>query len=536
VKKQFPIFTSILGCQAGKARSLSASERPLAGAGRRSFLQLLGGIGATSLISQKLALARPLESSDFARLIPPNKHLSRDWFNSISLRGDSTVYRGKDLEMIGMPVGGLCAGLLYLGGDGKLWLWDIMNQVHEGILANGRDGLLYAHPLQPVSPVKQGFSLQIETPEGNKIRPLDRSGWRDISFQGQYPLGTVNYSDPDAPVSVQLQAYSPFIPLNINDSSLPATIMTFALKNKTAAPVEISLAGWMQNAVAMYTSYKVPVRRWNKIQRSPSMTFLECGMDVADPSAAARHDHGSMGIGIFANQRQVSVFSARAQDPDPNGIFSDHPVETIDAAPNSPDQLLGALKYSATLPPGGVETISFVVSWHFKELQLSGIEGAETGRHYAARFADAWAVANYIDQHFDRLRADTLLWHDTWYNGTLPQWFLERTLANVSILATTTCYRFATNRFYGWEGVGCCPGTCTHVWSYAQAVARLFPELERTTREMVDYGIGFDAKTGRIEYRGEAEHGEAIDGQAGTILRTLREHQMCSDNRFLESV
>ena len=65
--------------------------------------------------------------------------------------------------MIGMPVGGLCAGLLYLGGDGKLWLWDIMNQVHEGVLANGRDGLLYAHPLQPVSPVKQGFSLQIKT-------------------------------------------------------------------------------------------------------------------------------------------------------------------------------------------------------------------------------------------------------------------------------------------------------------------------------------------------------------------------------------
>ena len=83
------------------------------------------------------------------------------------------------------------------------------------------------------------------------------------------------------------------------------------------------------------------------------MTFLECGMDVADPSVAARHDHGSMGIGIFANQRQVSVFSAKAQDPDPNSIFAESPAERIEVAPNSPDQLLGALRFSVTLPPGG---------------------------------------------------------------------------------------------------------------------------------------------------------------------------------------
>ncbi|HWF48527.1 MAG TPA: hypothetical protein VG168_16075, partial [Bryobacteraceae bacterium] len=139
-------------------------------------------------------------------------------------------------------------------------------------------------------------------------------------------------------------------------------------------------------------------------------------------------------------------------------------------------------------------------------------------------------------EHFDRLQTETRLWRDTWYGGSLPNWFLERTLANVSILATTTCYRFGTGRFYGWEGVGCCAGTCTHVWSYAQAAARLFPELERTTREMVDYGISFQTQTGQIDYRGEASRKEATDGQAGTILRTFREHQMCADDRFLKRV
>ena len=53
------------------------------------------------------------------------------------------VYRGKELEKIGMPVGGLCAGQLYLGGDGKLWHWDIFNKT----IGTG-DGN-YAHPPLP---------------------------------------------------------------------------------------------------------------------------------------------------------------------------------------------------------------------------------------------------------------------------------------------------------------------------------------------------------------------------------------------------
>jgi beta-glucosidase 2, glycosyl-hydrolase family 116 N-term len=196
---------------------------------RRQFIQMLGGITAATLLSPSQPMAGPFEASDFVKLIPPNKKLSQDWIKSLSLRGQPTVYRGKDLETIGMPIGGIGAGLLYLGGDGRLWLWAVMNQEYEGILANGSDGMLYAHPLQPVSPVKQGFSLEIRTRGGRRIRHLDHSGWRDVTFQGQYPIGMVSYRDPGAPVGIQLQAYSPFIPLNTDDSSLPVTVMTFTL-------------------------------------------------------------------------------------------------------------------------------------------------------------------------------------------------------------------------------------------------------------------------------------------------------------------
>jgi uncharacterized protein (DUF608 family) len=133
-----------------------------------------------------------------------------------------------------------------------------------------------------------------------------------------------------------------------------------------------------------------------------------------------------------------------------------------------------------------------------------------------------------------RLVDTTLLWRDTWYDSSLPYWFLDRTFANTSILATTTAHRFANGRFYAWEGIGCCPGTCSHVWHYGQAMGRIFPEIERNVREVVDFGLGFDDNTGIVGHRAEHGRGPATDGQCGRILGMLREHQMSADDAFLK--
>jgi uncharacterized protein (DUF608 family) len=647
-------------------------------------------MGAAAMLTGSVpagAVAGPFEDSEFDRLVPSDKKLDSAWVKSLYERGESTVYRGEDLALIGMPVGGLCSGQLYLGGDGKLWHWDIFNRVEH------TDDAHYAHPLRPKSPLEQGFAVRIHQGDTVQVRSLDREGFSDIRFRGEYPIGFVEYRDPVAPVAVTLEAFSPFIPLNTDDSSLPATILTYHVRNVSGAPVAVELAGWLQNAICLDNVPMADGYRVNRVVRDGASIRLDCRAEpVPDvkgqtprppvtiatfdgdtylpwkaegeafgrrPSTGAptpeQHLNGFEGKGLVNSWTGTDATQGRLTSPAftierdfINFLIGggNHPGETcinlladgkvvrtatgrdidtmewtawdvrdladkvasieildrhsggwghidIDSieqsdVPRKPPvplakrhdfgtmclallkplesdrgdarvphgslanavfphdtgsvtsigtRITGALTRSMTLEPGQDASATIVVTWHFPNLSLPGTRlPADLGRHYATRFRDAADVVRYVAANFARLDAETRLWHRTWYDSTLPHWFLERTFANTSILATSTCQRFRDGRFYGWEGVGCCAGTCTHVWHYAQAVARLFPELERILRERVDYaeGIGFDPKTGIISHRAEEPVGPAVDGQAGNILRAYREHQMSADGAFLE--
>jgi hypothetical protein len=262
---------------------------------------------------------------------------------------------------------------------------------------------------------------------------------------------------------------------------------------------------------------------WGNIGAGP-ITF-------SDQPAGAEHfetlaGYGTMGLALLGEAADLAT---------PGPI---KPEETLDLA-NSDEasvsfdqKLIGALGRKLQLAAGQSAVVNFVLTWHFPNLHLDGL--GKVGRHYATRFDSAHAVAQYFGKELDRLTSQTKLWRDTWYDSTLPHWFLDRTLLNISILATSTSYRFADGRFYSWEGVGCCAGTCTHVWHYAHAMARLFPELERITREHVDLGVGFNEKTGVMGFRAEFDRSLAVDGQAGTLLRCYREHLMSADDAFLK--
>jgi len=640
---------------------------------RRDFLKASAATVLGLAFSQLPAMAGPFTREDFDHLVPADKKLSPDWVKSLFARGTPEVLRGGELKYVGMPVGGIGAGQLYLGGDGRLWHWDIFNEV----MNSGTRGPHYAQPLVPASSLAQKFSVKL----GEKTFSLDRDGFSDVSFRGEYPVGIVEYAATGVPVAVKLEAFSPFIPLNTDDSSLPATILQFTVRNTSAVPVEATLSGELENGVCLNHRQLNGILR-NRIVREPGVTALLFSAENGErESAPANHrpavvfedwnketyegwkvegtafgrgpikkseipayqgnvggdtarvvnshatapgnsetakdnatgklvsrdftiernfitfwigggktkNNSRLGLTLVVdgqtvqtatgqdkNEMALQHFDVRAHAgktahieiiddavgswgnvgvgkivftdqlgqpvtfeelPD-NGTMSlallGEPADEASADATAPfaQKLSSALGRKLQLAPGAAATVTFVVAWHFPNLSLGGALH-KAGRYYATKFSSAHAVVQYVAAQFDRLVTQTKLWRDTWYDSTLPFWFLDRTMLNTSILATSTCYRFANGRFYGWEGVGCCAGTCGHVYHYAHAAARLFPELERDLRERTDFGLA-QMPDGAIYFRGEFNHIPAVDAQSGYVLRALREHQMSADAEFLK--
>ena len=234
-----------------------------------------------------LALVGPAPRVWAGDAIPADKNFDPAWIASLTARGAPEVYTGENLRYIGMPVGGICTGQLYLGGDGRLWLWDIFNLLYN----SGCSGARYLNPPKPADamPVDQGFAITVSSGGAPHTCDLDKSGFPDIRFRGEYPIGKIDYAGPGIPVAVSLEAFSPFIPLNADDSGIPGTYFHYTVKNVSAQPVEATLTGWIQNAVCPKLEGASFLRR-NKIIRGDGFTFVECSLEPPKADASGRPD------------------------------------------------------------------------------------------------------------------------------------------------------------------------------------------------------------------------------------------------------
>ena len=173
---------------------------------RRTFVKLAGlGAAATALP----VMAGPFNRQDVANhFVPADKKLQQEWIDALYAPGSTDLpYTGQALATIAMPVGGICAGQVYLAGDGRLAHWDIFNErIFTGY---GRDN--YQLGRSPEYPLDQGFSIEVKSGGKNIRKRLDASGFgTEVAFSGRYPIGRVAYRHAGF-FEVALEAFSPFI-------------------------------------------------------------------------------------------------------------------------------------------------------------------------------------------------------------------------------------------------------------------------------------------------------------------------------------
>ncbi len=476
--------------------------------------------------------------------------------------GFPRVFTGRQLQMIAFPLGGVAAGSIGLGGRGQLTNWEIFNRPNKGFRPPYVFPSIWAQTgnEHPVARVLESRILPpYEGQDGlgsNNVPGLSRL--ESATFSGEYPLAHIDFHDRTLPVTVKLDAFSPFIPHEPDDSGLPVAILRYRVTNPGHSPAKVGIAFSIDNPV-----YKKADNRGAAEQRTNGGRQNEyrtangiAGLFMSNPSFAA--DDPMKGDFVLAASVDPSTEVSHWEGW-PSGrwwnsplLFWDQFSKTGDVGTTpDPHNAVGVLCLKKTIQPGRTEDFQFLLGWRFPNRTPAwcgwsspkGEGNTIIGNYYAVRFKDAWEAVTYTATHLPDLEARTRGFVAVLRESTLPSAVKDAASANISILASTTCFRTADGEFHGFEGsddfLGCCFGNCTHVWNYETATAFLFPSFARSLRRS-SFGYSMD-DAGAMHFRQLLPDGKdrsgfaAADGQMGQIIHAWLDWKISGDEELLRS-
>ncbi|OZB86241.1 GH116 family glycosyl-hydrolase [Microbacterium sp. 13-71-7] len=423
------------------------------------------------------------------------------------------------------------------------------------------------------------------------------------TMHGEYPVVDIDFADRVLPVAVTLHAFTPLVPLDADASGIPGAVLRYRVTNPGDAPVAVTVVGSVSHTAgrgepgqdAPWGMRGTQTVRWRD---DGDVRGLDFGIDLPEDDPG----YGTLSLTTTDTSTTVKPQWVTSYWPDgarmfwsdltddgllvpeprltledrPRGLFAEpggHRADP-DARPLTEEEMLaklprlrtGSLGIVHTLAPGEERDFEFTLSWSFPN-RRRGWHGhivmddepedpalpPIVRNHYATLWPDAWAAAAHLHRALPALEAATDAFVEALYGGTLDPVLAEAAGANLAAVRSTTCFVLESPNpvmgegpvFAAWEGSfdhgGSCEGTCTHVWSYAQTVAWLFPSLERSARR-AEFLLETDAD-GAQKFRGNRVFGAApwfmgpaVDGQLGTFLRLHREWRFSGDDAFLREL
>ena len=474
-------------------------------------------------------------------------------------RGTPTYLEGAHLGAIQFPVGGIGSGCIQFNGKAQPRFWQIFNNMSHVRIPNT-------------------FML-MRTVQGEKValRALqteavgEAQGMKALRLKNDFPYLTYEFQD-NLPVDVQLQVYNPLIPTNLKDSSLPVVFYKVTIRNTADSPVEVDLLSSQQNAVGFtqipsIRNGKSNPERWNNLMKmelvkeNASEFYGGNTTKIIDNSqmkaiymdggfAADNEYYGQMALMLLDGDQMDGSTTLTASWKKLDKLVSQFAKKGVvkevqTTKPSKKGQTYsGALTTKVTLNPNETKVLNLALCWYFP----NGISGGKDetmnswgngrwigkGNWYATQWGSMDQLMHYVADNQSRLDKEATGFHQALFDTNLPYWAVERLSSQLSVLRSRTIFHDKNNYVGLWEGCGpgdgSCAGNCNHVWHYAQAHARLFPELARQIRQQA-----YDTmkEGGRFAYR-QPNGSNSFDGQCGEILATYREHLLSKDNAWLK--
>jgi len=474
--------------------------------------------------------------------------------------GNSFLYRAEKTKMISFPLGGIGSGSIGLAGNGRLVDWEIFNKPSKNSIngfsnfavraergGNVLDARVLNGDVQPPY-MGEGFGPARETMAG-------LPHFRETEFTGKYPVAEIRFKEPGFPGRVTQTAFNPFIPLNDKDSSIPAAFFEFEIENTTRETIDYTVAATLGDPL--------PSDQAHRFERKNGFSLLNFTTDGIGKKDVK---YGEMTVATDAKRVSFQQYWFRGAWFDSLEVFwrditTPGPLpkrnyrstgKRANKCSGSGGNNQGMIAGHVNIKPGGKATLRFVITWNFPNCENYWSKNVEVAKkagvspvwknYYATIWKTAAESALYSLRNWKRLAAETMLFRDALFGSTLPAAAIDAISANISILKSPTVLRLTDGTFYGFEGCcgnsGCCEGTCTHVWNYAQALPFLFPELERSVRE-VDYQYNQQANGG-MPFRIQLPLGiknpggrSCADGLFGNVMMVYRDWKVSGDTEWL---
>lgn len=533
---------------------------------RRSFIKkvTIGGI-ATAFMPATILSAKNNKVEEDKEGIANSPQL----INSHAFNG---VYSGDSLKRLAFPVGGIGAGMFCMEGSGAFSHMSIRNKpeifnepaIFAAINIRGIEN--NAKVLEGPVPDWKIFG-QRGSGNGDAGSTYGLPRFNRVEFRTKFPFGTVHLQEDDFPLEAQITAWSPFIPTDADNSSLPVGALEYTFKNTSSKKLEAVFSFNSKNFLASEREVK------NSIVPTD-------GGFVLHQDGSKEKPHLQSDFSVFTDQPSTVVdhcwFRGGWWDP-LTMAWNDIKEGKVISRPAVDKDAPGAsLFVPFWIAPGAVKTIRVMVTWYtpvsdlkigevvegekkkcdFKEgccIENAGSKGEQQESAprahylpwYSSKFKNIQEVNSFWKRDYADLRRKTSLFSDAFYKTTLPAEVIEAVAANLTIIKSPTVLRQYDGRLWSWEGcgddAGCCAGSCTHVWNYAQALPHLFPDLERSLRN-TEFCENQNLE-GHQTFRANLpisplkhDFYAASDGQLGGIMKVHRDWRISGDSEWLAKI
>jgi non-lysosomal glucosylceramidase len=414
----------------------------------------------------------------------------------------------------GFPLGGIGSGSVCFNTDGSF-----------GELRCNNNWMC------PIPPPRGAFhALHVRDRAGARALMLRRAGAvaeygglpnvRSTRFIGLLPAFTLDYED-DLPLRVRLSGFTPHVPYDLRESTLPAAVFRFTLQNLGDASLDVALLFSFENVLGrggtghlglmLGPEHEVRGMRRRVTYDSIAGNFQEAaevggrrGIRFGSAQRHGEREHRRSVGGEYlllvepAPDLEVTVCDGwNVDDPAPAMLADfarDGRIRSRDGGRLGEDGVwrpAAAVAAASSLAPRGVREVVFVLAWwtadHVTDPDLgsesAGTRGVRVGHVYETHFGSLDAAATHVLDHRTRLEHGSRALVALLDRSSLPAW-LARAIANA--IDSTLCNTVvpASGTLYTLEGVdwdwpmGGLTGTNDQRLSAHVYTSVFFPELD----------------------------------------------------------